>query len=184
MRSLGDAFRALEDGKVGGLVTYMEDQAAEPRTEIVLEVRHADGRVETFDLGGNIITNLGRSNMAHLLAGDDVANRRVHSAKFGDGGHNPNNPTQPLLPTSSDVALFGDTIIEKQLEYEFPDGVAGTKVAFRCTVDEDEGNGAGAQAYSEVGLYDLDGRMLTHKTFGLITKSSAFSLALRYTILF
>jgi hypothetical protein len=149
--------------------------------EIVLR---GEGWERVIPLGENVITDLGRSNMAHLLAGDDVASRKVTQVKFGDGGHQPADPTQPIPPSSGDTDLFGVEIIAKTVSSDYPDGEAGTKVRFTATVGAEEGNGAGTQPYSEVGLYDITGRMLTHKTFGLITKSNSFSFAVNYVILF
>lgn len=156
-----------------------------PKTNIrLVYVDRKTGEETEIDLGSNVITNLGRSNMAHLLAGDDVADRRVSVVKFGNGGHNPESPTTALIPTTSDTELGGDVIITKSVTYTFPDGNNGTKVMFEATVEADEGNGDGAQAYSEVGLFDLEDRMLTRKCFGLITKSDQFSIRIQYTILF
>lgn len=152
------------------------------KVEAVL-VDKEGNEIEIIDLGHNVITYVGRSDMAHLLAGDDSANRIVNSIKCGDGGHNPLDPTQALPVSASDVALFGSEIIEKNTSYDFPDGSSGSRVRFTAEVGSNEGNGTGTQAYSEVGLYDLDGRMMAHKTFGLITKSEAFGIIWRWTII-
>jgi len=155
-----------------------------------LEVVKVDpqGRdVEQLYLGENIITYQGRSNMAHLLAGDETVDRIVSELRCGDGGHDPGDPTTPLPPSAADTDLFGTLIITKAVTYDFPDGVNGMRVRFTADVAANEGNGTGNQAYSEVGLYDAFGapttnRMMTHMTFGLITKSDAFGLSFRYII--
>lgn len=181
---LAEYLRIAKKNNVG--VRYKESFPVHTHLEFVL--RDAEGNhLKTVDLGENIITDAGRANMAHLLAGNDVSNRAVIKIKFGDGGHVPNNPTVPLTPSAADLTLYGTIIIEKIASYDFPDGEASTKVRFSATVSVDEGNGtddSGSQAYSEVGLFDAVGRLLTHKTFGLITKSNAFSLTINYTILF
>lgn len=182
MKRMFETLYAKESSKMGLALSYQE--GVTPKTKLELWLKYEDGHSEVVLLGENVVTDLGRSNMAHLLAGDDTTNRKVYSVKFGDGGHSPGDPTQPLIPTASDSALYGNEVIEKVVSYSFPDGIAGTKVMFSATIAEGEGNGGGAQAYSEVGLYDLAGRMLTHKCFGLITKSNAFSMTLQYTILF
>lgn len=164
--------------------TYSVAELAKVHGHLELILRYTDGTVTHLDLGENVITTQGRSNMAHLLANDDVANRTVTQAKFGDAGHNPSTPTVPLPANPADVALFGATVITKTVTPSFPDGAGGSKVMFSCSISTEEGNGGGSQGYSEVGLYDVTGRMMTHKTFGLITKSNAFSITLQYTILF
>ncbi len=138
--------------------------------------------MKRMNLGDNIVTNQGRSNLAHLLAGDETTDRIVDNLKAGDGGHDPLNPTVPLPVDASDTALFGTLIISKTTTYDFPDGATGYRVRFTADILPAEGNGTGSQEYSEVGLYDVTGRMMTHKTFGLITKTADFGLSFRYTI--
>lgn len=172
------------DDKVGGGILVDHKDGFELLTKVEAVLVGKDGKeLKTIDLGHNVITYVGRSDMAHLLAGDDSANRIVNSIKCGDGGHNIADPTQALPVSASDVALFGSEIIEKLTSYDFPDGSSGSRVRFTAEVASNEGNGSGTQAYSEVGLYDLDGRMMAHKTFGLITKSDAFGIIWRWTII-
>lgn len=157
----------------------------EADTNISITLIKKSGDVKVIDLGPNTITSLGRANMAHLIAGDDVANRMITTIKFGDGGHNPSFPTQPVTTSPSDTDLYGNLILEKITSYSYPAGSSGGKVMFTASVDFAEGNGvSGSQAYSEVGLYDEQDRMITHKSFGLISKSEAFSLTINYTLLF
>jgi len=153
-------------------------------TDITITLFNKFGVVKIINVGENVITYPGRSNMAHLFAGDDVANRRVHQFKFGNGGHNPIDPTQSLATSPSDTELFGDLVIAKTASYSFPNGDSGNKVMFEATIEENEGNGTGVQALSEVGLYDVEGRMLSHKTFGLITKSADLGVLFHYSFLF
>lgn len=155
-----------------------------PGTELQVLMIQGGQIVEAIDLGSNTITNLGRANMAHLWAGDDVTNRAVYSMKLGDAGHNPSNPVEALATSPTDTDLFGSEIIEKVLSFEFPDGDSANRVTFTAEVTSEEANGGGAQAISEIGLYDVTGRMLSHKTFGLITKTSVFGLLFRYSFIF
>lgn len=183
MRAMLDEFRGVREGFGAGLsLSHQETLKVQTKIELILSAHGEEFLV--LDLGSNIVTDLGRSDMAHLIAGDSVSNRKVSEVKFGDGGHNPSSPTQALVPTAADTDLYGDEVISKVTSFEFPDGANGTRVTFTATIAENEGNGSGAQPYSEVGLYDLDGRMLTHKCFGLITKSDAFAMSIRYTIAF
>ena len=153
------------------------------RTEFQVILVGPDG-LRIMNLGPNVITNSGRSNMAHLFAGHDVANRSALSIKVGDAGHNPLSPSEPVVANSSDTALFGSVVITKSLSFEFPDGENANRVTFTATIGTNEANGSGSQAISEVGIFDLAGRMLSHKTFGLITKTEIFGLQFRYSFLF
>lgn len=154
------------------------------RTAVELCIVNRRGQVvERRLLGENVITTGGRANMSHLLAGDDVTNRSVSRLRLGDAGHDPINPVQALPVSPTDTDLFGNLVIEKSTSHEFPDGEDGGRVTFTASIGVDEANGPGAQAISEVGLFDLTGRMMTHKTFGLITKTSVFGIVFRYSIL-
>lgn len=186
-RSLTDEFprHYVFSERAGGTLSLRLDDPHPVQTDISLVLSLEGVPFAEIPLGSNIITNLGRSAMAHLLAGDSPSSLAVTLVTFGDGGHDPSAPTQALPPAPTDVALFGNTIISKATSFSFPDGSSGTKVQFTATVAEDEGNGtSGAQAYSEVGLKNVSGQLISHKTFGLITKSDAFALTINYTILF
>lgn len=173
-----------EADQLGGIV-YGLEEPMKITTNVSAELVDRDGNViETIDFGSNVITYLGRSNMAHLLAGDDTANRIASTLKCGDGGHDPLDPTTPLGVDASDTDLYGTEIISKSVTYDFPDGSSGGKVRFTAEIASNEGNGSGSQAYSEVGLYDLDDRMIAHRTFGLITKSEAFGIIWRWSFIF
>ena len=155
--------------------------------DTIVEVakRRGDGSLSPFRrLGPNTIVNIGRVNMAHLWAGDDAANRSVHEFRFGGEGHVPSNPTQAQPTAATDTSLYGPTIISKLASHSYPDGSSVGKVSFECEILANEGNGVGAQPYSEVGLYDAQDRLLAHKTFGLITKSEAIGLVFRYSFIF
>lgn len=180
---IGERFRIADSSK--GKMSFSVKEDHEVLTQLEVDIIDLDGNVvETIDFGENVIVDQGRANMSHLLAGDDVTNRKVYKMIFGDEGHDPADPITPLPAQSTDTALFGTEILEKILAYEFPDGAEAGKVTFTCTIAAGEGNGGGTQAYSEIGAFDVTDRMLTHKTFGLITKSDQFGLSWRYSFTF
>lgn len=182
---LTDFVQMKEAKPLGGIIIDTQEATGKVVTNVSAELVDKDGNViETIDFGSNVITYLGRSNMAHLLAGDDTANRVASTIKCGDGGHDPGDPTVPLAVDVSDTDLYGTEIIAKTVSYDFPDGSSGGKVRFTAEVAANEGNGSGSQAYSEVGLYDLADRMIAHRSFGLITKSEAFGIIWRWTFIF
>jgi hypothetical protein len=167
------------------LRTRYEEHFGKIATHLRATLLFVDGRPpQVLDLGANLIAIQGRSNMAHLWGNDDLPNRVPTTLSFGSAGHDPLNPTQALPVNSTDTSLFSAVTISKTVTSSFPAGAGGTEVQFNATVQPTEGNGTGAQAYSELGLFDLTGRMLTHKTFGLITKSTAFGIAWTYVFLF
>lgn len=170
---------------LGASLKIEKEDSLVPKTKVEMWLVSPSGVVlDYIDLGENIITTQGRSNMAHLIAGDDSANRIVTSFKFGDAGHSPSDPTQALPVLAADTDLYGNEILEKLVTYTFPDGSGGNSVRFEAEIAADEGNGSGSQAYSEIGIYDVQGRMMTHRTFGLITKSAAFGILWRYRLIF
>ena len=160
------------------------DDGIKFKTDITVLLTRNGIPFDTIPVGSNIITDSGKSNMAHLLVGDDTANRQVITMAWSDEGHNPLSPTSPTPPLATNTELYGDTILSKSVTYSFPAGSSGTSVQLEASIEENEGNGSGSQAYSEVGLFDVTGRLIGHKTFGLITKTNAFGMIFRYTIQF
>jgi hypothetical protein len=138
--------------------------------------------MDYWDLGKNLIVLQGSANMSHLLAGDDVANRIVTTIAVGSAGHDPLNPTQALPVSTADTALFSSPVISLSTTYSFPNGSEGGQVMFSATIEANQANGTGTQAISEYGLFDINNRMLTHKSSGLISKDSDFGILLQWTI--
>lgn len=133
------------------------------------------GRVIDVSSGENIVVNLGRSSLAHLLAGDSVDNHKVVGMRFGDGA---------TAPTVNDTGLAGALIIEKSTTYDFPDGDSGLKVRFTAVVGADEGNGSGSQEYKEACLVKGNGDIFSRKVSGTITKDNTVVLTAIWTYIF
>lgn len=138
----------------------------------------------------NLVVRKARSSMAHLIAGDNVTDYYVAQMRFGQGGHDPSNPTVPIPPSVDDTDLFdpiAGSDATQPVTYEFPEGPEGTKVTFSATIPADcdiNGTPPAGQAISEAGLFSANGNMFAHKTFGLITKTEEFALTFRWTIVF
>jgi hypothetical protein len=147
---------------------------------------YADG---TVHLDSNLIVNGARGDMSRLLVADGNGSgaRYVTKMSFGDGGHDPMNPTVAIPPTVLDVALGHEhvSIGKKTVTYDFP---SATSVRLIAGLSDSEGNGLGL---SEVGLWTTDNPaspgnpiLFARKTFGLITKSSLFSITFYWEIIF
>jgi len=133
------------------------------------------GNVRDTVSGANIVVNLGRSSLAHLLAGDSSDNHKIVAMVFGDGS------TPPAI---TDTGLSGSTIIQKDTSYDFPDGATGLKVRFTAVVGSAEGNGAGSQIYREAALVKGNGDIFSRKVSGSITKDNTVVLTALYTFIF
>jgi len=138
----------------------------------------------------NVVVRLARTAMAHLIGGDAASDYYVSQMRFGQGGHDPANPTRPIPATVDDTDLFepidGDDATQP-VTYTFPDGPEGTKITFSATIPADcdiNGTPPDGQAISEAGLFSANGRLFAHKTFGLITKTEEIALTFRWTIVF
>lgn len=166
-----------------GLLVSPADTFDKCRGFLEITKHFADGSADIV-VSENTVVNFARSGMAHLIAGDNVANYVINSMEFGDGGHNISNPSQPLATSVTDTGLFGSSVITKGVSISFPDGPTGTKVMFSSTILNGEANGAGSQEISEAVLNMGNGQIFAHKTFGLITKTSLISLTFNWTIIF
>jgi hypothetical protein len=136
-------------------------------------------------LAGNLVVSDARANMSRLIAGDTNTSgeRYVTKMSWGGAGHDGGDPTTAVPPSASDSALGAEitsvgTSGKKAVTYDFPDA---TTVRFISTLSESDAVGEGL---SEAGLWTDDGTLFARKTFGLISKSSAFSFEFRWRILF
>jgi hypothetical protein len=133
--------------------------------------RHANGEkklIENIE-SNNLIVNRAREQMAHLIAGDSVANRKIAKIAFGTSGTETN-----LLDESITNAYT------KNLDgYTFP---AQTRVQFSWSLGVSEANG---KAIREFGLVCADNSLFARRTRNTpINKESDISLEGTWTILF
>lgn len=162
------------------------------------------------DLGENLVVTLARRIMSRLLVlanqGQDpgpppgpvydptittigsgdititaATELKLTKMKWGTGGHDPLNPTQPLDPdpTDEDLASPIASPVTKTVSYHYPDDLTVMMIA---TLEQAEGNGNGI---SEVGLFtDSHNLLFARKCHGMMTKSADFSFEYRYSIIF
>jgi hypothetical protein len=123
--------------------------------------------IETFE-DHNLIVNLARVSMAHLIAGD-TANRSMQSIAFGTNG---------TAPTVDDTDITSPFV--KNLG-----GVTYPQVGqarFSWTLSTSEANG---KAIMEFGLLTADGKLFCRRTRSTpINKESDISLEGTWTIIF
>ncbi len=138
-----------------------------------------------ISLAGNLVVADARANMSRLIAGDTNAagERYITKMSWGGAGHDSGDPTTAIPPNASDSALASEitsvgTAGKKGVTYDFPDA---TTVRFVAELSESDAVGEGL---SEAGLWTDDGTLFARKTFGLISKSSAFAFEFRWRILF
>lgn len=149
----------------------------------------------------NLVVTVARKVMSRLIAGC-VATAEIEliggnvdvsahpeylyitKMKWGTGGHDPLDPTQPIPPTVADEALAAPIASPayKPVTVDYP---SYTSVRFTATLDQTEANGVGL---SEEGLFctgdGADEFMFARKTFGLLTKTSDFSFSFAHTVIF
>lgn len=138
-------------------------------------IKAKSGEIVRFEEGDNLVVNGGRAAIAHCVAGDDIANQSVTGMTFGDGSGS---------VAVTDTGLFGTTIINKSVTYNFPSVSPPTQVAFVATVGQFEGNGSGSQDYREAGLLTGANALWSHKVFGLIQKTSDLVIEATWTVTF
>jgi len=171
-------------------IEIQEQRMARPRGYVSVIAVPVDGGDEIilFEDQQNLVVDQARENMAKLLANDENANNERHITKmsWGRGGHDIGDPTQSIPPLPSDTQLADEILStgKKSVTYDFPDP---TTVRFEGILTATDANGEGI---SEIGLWTDDDPnnpgnplLFARKTFGLITKSSAFSFIFRWKIL-
>jgi hypothetical protein len=140
------------------------------------------GEIRQIEHGENMVVKLGRSALAHLLAGSQVSNHIVVAMMFGDGTG---------TVSVNDTGLFGGVIQmagganNKPVTIDFPDsGGDDMKVRFTAVVNADEGNGGGTQTYQEACLVKGNNAIFSHKVTGAITKDNTVVLTAAWTYIF
>ena len=155
--------------------------------EGVLEIRlyDAQGRLQDYVVGRNMVVNDGREALARLLGNDGTQDWFVDTMKFGDGGHNPANPAEMVEVFVTDTDLYGTIHISKDVTGVGTTFPSTKKVTFTASVEAAEGNGAGTLEYSEAGLYyDGGNSMFAHKAFGYIIKNDTMRIVATWTFTF
>jgi len=129
----------------------------------------ADGKklIETFE-DDNLIVNLARTTMAHLIAGD-VTNRSMKSISFGTNGSNP----------TVDDTVITNPFTKNLGAITYP---AMGQVTFSWSLTTSEANGL---AIMEFGMLTVDGKLFCRRTRTTpINKQSDISLEGTWTIIF
>jgi hypothetical protein len=123
--------------------------------------------IETFE-DHNLIVNLARVSMAHLIAGD-VAQRSMLSIAFGTNG---------TVPTVDDMDITNPYV--KELGGVTYPQVGQVRFAWNLTTSE-----ANGKAIMEFGLLTADGNLFCRRTRSTpINKESDISLEGTWTIIF
>jgi hypothetical protein len=133
--------------------------------------RHVNGEkrlIEDFN-DKNLIVNMAREQMAHLIAGDTVTNRRVARISFGVNGTGADVLDEAILnPFTKDVD-----------GYEFP---VRTQVRFNWLLSTSEANG---MAIREFGLFMANNALFARRVRNTpLNKESDISLEGSWTIIF
>jgi hypothetical protein len=123
--------------------------------------------IETFE-EHNLIVNLARVSMAHLIAGD-VANRSMKSISFGTNGTMPSvDDTSITNPFTKDLGAI-----------TYPE-VGQARFAWSLSTSE-----ANGKAIMEFGMLTTDGKLFCRRTRTTpINKESDISLEGTWTIIF
>jgi hypothetical protein len=148
----------------------MDEQGKKPLKGILRYTVYKDGAPVEDVEEHNLIVNIGRTQMAHLLAGD-VANRHVTKISFGTNG------TAPALADTQITSAFTKNL----LGHEYP---ATGQVKFLWNLTTAEANG---KAILEFGLVCQDGTLFSRRireSGKPINKESDISLEGDWTIIF
>lgn len=131
----------------------------------------------------NIIVYGARKVMSHLLAEAPNANV-INKLQLGTGGHGVDILT-PVAPSRSDI-----TLEEPIVSVQPPSGVVfqpvgdENEVKFAFVLGKEAGNGTGAVAYTEAGLFTSANVMFARETFPALIKNSTRQITFEWTIVF
>jgi hypothetical protein len=127
----------------------------------------------------NLIVAKAPNIMANALAGISHPDFTIGGVQWGTGGHVTGDPSTPIPPTPSDLALE-TFVIETGILTET---VGETYVQFETQMSTSQGNG---NVFTEAGLVITGGSklMFARKTFPGITKTSNRTITLRWIISF
>jgi len=142
------------------------------RGEVTLQLCHKGKVVETIK--PNLVVNQAYDIMATWAAQNFA--ETISYIAVGDGGNVPGDPTIPIPPTESDVALVNE--IDQKLITSITQPTANS-VEYIASFLPGEGVGA----LSEAGLFTNNNRLFARVTFGVITKG-ALTLIVRWKITF
>lgn len=147
----------------------------------VIATDASTGEIRQIEHGDNMVVKLGRSALAHLLAGDNTSQHVCTAMTFGDGA---------VAPAVTDTGLSGSVILVNGLPnvpvtIDFPDSAGDDmKVRFTAVVPSGTGNGGGTQVYREACMVKGNGAIFSRKVTGAITKDNTVVLTAAWSYLF
>lgn len=143
------------------------------KMNVELLYRNGSGKVLKRKRFKNVVVNDGRNQIVQMLA-TGISNPVVDFA-WGDGGHNPMNPSEFTPATVTDTALVNEVFRKSVASFSFP---TPTSVRFVGVIEVSEIQG---QEISEQGLFHQDGTMFARLAYPLIIKGPV-QLEFRWTI--
>lgn len=174
-------------GAVGEVHTYSDRGTFKGKVRVSVE---EDGKEEVVWEDPNLIVDLGRKVLTHLLAEADQ-NYMVSSISLGTKGHDltTGDILAPVAPTISDIGLI-DTVdmFSKAISTNFAyqgTAPADNSIQFQIILEKSEGNGTtGTIAYTEAGLFTNNGSLFARETFPAIVKNANRRITFQWIILF
>lgn len=169
------------DKSISGQIISLEDKIV-PKGRVRAFIEENGNRWLAWD-DPNLIVNGARKALAHLVAlpTDDY---RIHKIGLGTGGHVAGDIITPISPSVADLGLETQAFEKVITEYTFePIGVE-TSVKFTVSLGRDEGNGSGVVAYTEAGLFCVNGTMFARETFPALVKNSNRRIIFEWSLLF
>lgn len=143
------------------------------KMNVELLYRNSSGKILKRKKFKNIVVNVGREQIVKMLA-MGTSNPIVDFA-WGDGGHNPMNPSEFTPATVTETALVNEVFRKPVAAFTFP---SQTSVRFIGILEVSEIQG---QEISEQGLFHQDNTMFARLAYPLIIKGPV-QLEFRWTI--
>lgn len=147
------------------------EESIKARGDVTITLIDTKGKVVETIEHRNLIVNVGKTLLAHRLAGDATySTDGIATIGFGSG---------TVTPAVTDTQLTTSNVT-KAVTATYP---AYNSVMFTATMTESEGN---AVVFKELGLFsgNASPKMFSHLAINPITKSSSYQIRVDWTISF
>lgn len=157
----------------------------ELKGHLVIDQIDEDGNLVRLVDDHNLIVLSGRTKIAQSLVAS--SNVFINDVKFGSGGANISDPTNPIPPDPSAITLTGTPIVTQSGDYVFSNTIPTTigptvtpKIIFSIVIPND--TSMNGKSINEMALMMNNGQAFAIKTFATITKAPTNSLNITWTI--
>lgn len=137
------------------------------------------GNIVSVDSSKNMVLTKGRESLAILISDlSTMTGKRITQMAFGNMGHNPSNPAEPLPTLPEEVNLHNEIYRKALSSYSYPNP---TSTTFTARIN---GSDLVGEIVSEAMLVSSDNTPFSINRFGAMYHSLGLIFEFRWTIYF